>query len=386
MIIQPPSLAALTWTGAAAGAVADSWRVGQVLIARPAGLDAQGQQVLKIGATSVTTSALGERLPPEFQVRVLSLGAQPVLEALIRPPAADVLKQALYARVPQQAGYAHLLADLQVLAQRRFIRHLPAGVRESLARLEQAIGQPADLVHPDRLRQAIEQSGVFLEARLLAGAPEGGEMEDWKAALLRLQASLAGAPAPRLRPANAPAAPPPLAQGGVVPQDRALAPLVLADEAQAVWDLLGQLKGDVHAALARLEVAQLEAAKAQAWMIEIPIRHADGHDVMQLRIGREPAEEATSGDPETVHPWTLGFAMAWPQAGAIQGELRLKGAQLDVRLWAEHHRTTQAIEAQFTPLRQRLASLGLTLNQLSCHTGLPQPTGPSSAVFLRATA
>lgn len=387
MIITPPSLAALTWTGAAAGTASETWRVGQTLIARPAGLNAQGQQVLRIGAMSVTTDPLSEGLPPEFQVRVLALGQQPVLEALIRSTPSDTLQQALYERVPQQGGYGALLADLQVLSQRRFIRHLPADVREALASLEQEIGQPDDLVQPDRLRQVIERSGLFLESRLLAAPSDQSEMPDWKAALLRLEAALARTPSLRSRGPGASTVPPPLSQRGLVPQDRAVLPGLLAgDDAQAVWGLLAQLKGDVHAALARVEVAQLEATTAQAWMIEIPIQHADGHDVMQLRIVHEASEDPAAADPEAARPWTLGFAMGWPHWGHVQGELKLRGMTLDVHLWAEHHRTTQALESQFTPLRQRLASLGLSLNQLSCHTGLPQPTGPSSAVFLRATA
>ncbi|MES1153739.1 MAG: flagellar hook-length control protein FliK, partial [Rhodanobacter sp.] len=70
MIIQPISLAALTWAGAASGTTAQSWRIGTVLSARPLGVSPQGLLVLQIGALTVETEAPGNQLPAQFQVRV----------------------------------------------------------------------------------------------------------------------------------------------------------------------------------------------------------------------------------------------------------------------------------------------------------------------------
>ena len=53
MIIQPTSLAALTWLGAASGTTAESWRIGVVMSARPLGVSEQGKMVLQIGGMAV---------------------------------------------------------------------------------------------------------------------------------------------------------------------------------------------------------------------------------------------------------------------------------------------------------------------------------------------
>jgi len=136
----------------------------------------------------------------------------------------------------------------------------------------------------------------------------------------------------------------------------------------------------VYGALARLEIAQLDAATAQAWMIEIPLQGAHGRDVLQIHL--EHGQDADTGGEN----WTLGFALDLPPLGPLQGELQLRDLRLNVRLWAERSATTERLERQFTPLRQRLAASGLQLDQLSCQTGLPHGQGSSGALLLKATA
>ena len=146
--------------------------------------------------------------------------------------------------------------------------------------------------------------------------------------------------------------------------------------------VLDRLHGDVKAALARVEVAQLEASASplSAWMIEIPLQGEDGRDVLQIQL--EFATDANDGS----QGWTLGFALDLPALGPLQGELQLHEPRLAVRLWAERAETAQRLERQFTPLRRRLAACGVLLDQLICQVGLPQPSGRHSAVLLQATA
>ncbi|AGG90046.1 Flagellar hook-length control protein FliK [Rhodanobacter denitrificans] len=380
LIIQPTSLAALTWAGAASGTSAQSWRIGTVLSARPLGLNPQGLLVLQVGALAVETELPGSQLPAQFQVRVLSLGAQPQLEVL-SPPADPTFQRVLRERLPQQNGYAPLLATLGTLAQRPVLRQLPPDLRAALALLEQSLRTPAEITRGEGLREAVSRSGLFFESRL--ASPHGNlaalAEDDWKGALLRL-AGLLDRRAPAPAPANRSDAAPPMLQRGMQAQPRVPLPLVPADD--GVDPLLDRLHGDVKAALARVEVAQLEAGTSPlpAWMIEIPLQGEGGRDVLQLQL-------EFSADPvDGSHGWTLGFALDLPALGPLQGELQLREPRLTVRLWAERAQTAQRMERQFGPLRQRLAACGVLLDQLSCQVGLPQPPGRHSAVLLQATA
>lgn len=379
MIIQPISLAALTWAGAASGTTAQSWRIGSVLSARPLGTNPQGLMIIQIGALTVEADVAGGQLPAQFQVRVLSLGAQPQLEMLSHP-ADPTFQRALRERLPQQDGYAPLLSTLGALAQRPILRQLPPGLRTALALLEQSLRTPAEITRGEGLREAISRSGMFFESRL---ADAHGNMaalaeDDWKGALLRLAGLLdqrAAAPSTPGRNTTEP----PLLQRGLQPQPRLPLPLLAED---GVDVLLDRLQGDVKASLARVEVAQLEAGANMlpVWMIEIPMQGDDGRDVLQIQL--EQVTDAADGG----HGWTLGFALDLPALGPIQGELQLREPRLSVRLWAERAETAQRLERQFTPLRQRLAACGVLLDQLSCQVGLPQPLGRHSAVLLQATA
>jgi hypothetical protein len=384
VIIQPTSLAAMTWAGAASGTAAESWRVGAVLSARPLGVGEQGRMVLQIGALTVETDPLGIPLPSQFQVRVLAMGAPPLLE-ILGGGADPLVQRALRERLPQQNGYAPLLATLGALAQRPVLRQLPPEVRAALALLDQGVRTPQDITRADGLREAIARSGLFLESQLAQprGHPLPPGEDDWKGALLRLAALLDRQP--RLTaspPASGADTPPPLRQRGLQPQPRAPLALPLGDAPAAddIGQLLGRLRGDVHAALARLEIAQLDAAAAQAWMIEIPLQGVHGHDVLQIHL--EHGQDGETGNGT----WTLGFALDLPPLGPLQGELQLRELRLNVRLWAERSATTERLERQFTPLRQRLAASGLHLDQLSCQTGLPQGHGQPGALLLKATA
>ncbi len=378
MIIQPTSLAALTWAGAAAGTTAQSWRIGSVLSARPLGINPQGLLVLQVGALAVETEVPGSTLPAQFQVRVLSLGAQPRLEVLSGLPDEPTFQRALRELLPQQNGYTPLLATVGALAQRPALRQLPPSLRAALAMLEHTMPTSADVTSGEGLRQALARSGLFLEHQLARGPANLATLvdDDWKAALLRLVNVLDQRPGPP--PAgNRNDTPPPLLQRGLQAQGRVALPLLLGGD---VAPLVDRLHSDVKAALARLEVAQLEAGTAAAWMIELPLQSDDGTDVLQVQM--EYGTDVQDGRAG----WTLGFALDLPALGPLQGELQLHEPRLSVRLWAERATTAQALERQFSALRQRLAACGVLLDQLSCQVGMPQPHSRHSAVLLQATA
>jgi len=375
VIIQPTSVAALTWIGAAAGASSEGWRIGNVLSARPLGVNDQGLLVLQIGALTVEAEAPGTKLPPQFQVRVLSVGAQPQLEILAPDARLDsTVSQALRERLPQQNGYAPLLATVGALSQWSIAKQLPPYLRSALALLEHSMSTPRELATPEGVRQAVNRSGLFLEAQL-AQAPATDATtahDDMKGALLRLVAILKGQA--MLGESSDEEVDPPLLYRGVAPQGRLPLPLELASTTEAT-DLLPRLYTDVQAALARLEVAQLQASPHH-WIVEIPVQDAEGADVLQLSLKHEAEAE---------HGWTMGFSLDLPTLGPIVGELQLRGLRLSVRLWAQLRDTVDVLEAHFENLRQRVDATGLFLDQLSCQFGLPHAGNSMSAVFLKAT-
>ncbi|MDR6936781.1 flagellar hook-length control protein FliK [Luteibacter sp. 3190] len=384
MIIQPTSLAAQLWAGAAAGttAAADSWRVGTLLSARIMGQTDIGKLLLDIGGMTVEADAPGGQLPQQFQVRVLTQGAQPQLEIVPGNTDERVAMQGLRERLPLQNGYAPLLGVLAALGRRPVARMLPAPLRAALATLEAAISKPSDVSSPLGMKEAIAKSGAFLEAHLAEPKHETPAADDFKAALLALRRALADIPTGRpgtqlARPASD--TPPPLVQRALVAQPRAPELSLGDDDIEAV---VGQLRTDTRAALSRVEIAQLEShPQAGVWMIEVPLAAGRGYDVLQIRI-----EEGQPLPGDTEGPWTVGFAIDPPSLGAVQGEIQLRVPRVSVRLWAQRPETVAHLENAFVVLRRLLEKSGLILDHFSCMHGLPTPSSAYSAVLLEARA
>lgn len=172
VIIQPTSIAAQVWAGAAASSVGEALRLGAVMQAQLLGLNDEGLLVLQIAGMTVEADATSVPLPSQFTVRVASNGPLPQLEVVLDAANDEVLMQALRDRLPQQAGYAPLLGTLDALSRRPASRNLPPELRAALANLEQAIPTSDELSVPDKLQQAIARSGLFFESTLLDEARE----------------------------------------------------------------------------------------------------------------------------------------------------------------------------------------------------------------------
>lgn len=391
MIIQPTSLAAQLWAGAAAGTTAattQTWAVGTLLSARLLAQIDVAKVLLDIGGVAVEADAPGTSLPQQFQVRVMTQGPQPQMEVVLGNTDERVAMQGLRERLPQQNGYSQLLGVLSALARRPVARVLPEPLRTALATLEAAIAKPDDLGTPDGMKQAIARSGAFLEAKLAEAKNEAPATDDFKAALLNLRRALTDIPQTRQAMIQAPSrpftdTPPPLAQRALVAQPRAQELLAEEENADALADgLVSHLRTDVRAALSRVEIGQLESQPhAGLWMIEIPLTGVRGYDVLQLRI--EEGKPAP-GEPEGM--WTVGFAIDPPTLGAVQGEIQLRASRVSVRLWAQYPETVSRLENEFTTLRRVLEKSGLQLDHFGCMHGLPVPTSAYSAVLLEARA
>lgn len=216
MSVPPIQLAALDWAAAAAGTMARPWPVGSVVSGRVLELQEGTRLILQINGLKVETEQPFDVLVPHnFQARVLSAGAQPILELLGSPGKASPAAAALRARLPSQGGLQPLLADLRALAGAPTARLLPEPVRTALARLEASITDRHDILDPDVLRDTVQRAGAQLEHELVEQAGASSRMPatridyDFKASLQRLSQALRQLPqAQPAAEANADAPPP----------------------------------------------------------------------------------------------------------------------------------------------------------------------------------
>ncbi|BCX89221.1 hypothetical protein MIN45_P1591 [Methylomarinovum tepidoasis] len=130
----------------------------------------QARVLAQTGPNQVMLEMLGSRviadtqipLPAgkQVQLEVVQGGQQPQLRALPPPSGGDAPAQLLRNVLPQQRPLAQSLPPLLQLADDPWI---PEPVRRQLEQLRQALPRQAELVSPDRLRQAIRRSGLFAD-------------------------------------------------------------------------------------------------------------------------------------------------------------------------------------------------------------------------------
>jgi hypothetical protein len=285
---------------------------------------------------------------------------------------------------------------------------LQASIQQLLADLPDI----EQMSNPRVVAQAINASGLFMEAKLMSGLNPMA-MPDMKANLMQLIAQLLpGLPANASYDAAAASnmltrtmpgvlrsalgtmglvAPPPL-------------PIHFPLPSRAVKggkeDDLEILLKFAAAAVSRVQshqLASLEQTRINAdgnqqttWQLEIPMR--SGHEIvpMQVKVQREDTpEKENNKDKDDNEPkeardklWKIDLAFDLSPLGALQVQAQLLRGKLSSQLWAERADSAELINSELTYLRERLIAAGLEVGELACSQGVP-PQGPRTTLQQR---
>lgn len=312
-----------------------------------------------------------------------------------------VLGQQLAAQHNRQASLEGLLKGLQGLAGKA---ELSGELRSGIERLLGALPDSTQLSTAKGLAQALEGSGVLLEAKLLQGQT-AALPQDLKANLLRLIAQLlpqlpgGAATLAGLQGAMGQALPALARQmlGGLSPagaaRQQALGfplPSRLLQNLDGEADLETLLKL-AAAAVSRLQTHQLSSlAQTQVdangnllttWQLELPMRHQQELIPLQIKLQREDSGKADKPEhKETL--WRVELAFDLDHLGPLQVRAQLLRGSLSSQLWAERADTANLIGAELGNLRERLQAAGLEVGELACSQGLP-PQGPKTTLEQR---
>ncbi|MHB2246902.1 flagellar hook-length control protein FliK [Pseudomonas fitomaticsae] len=309
------------------------------------------------------------------------------------------VSQQLVSQQSRQGSLDGLLKMLQSLppATDQTSQDLRAAVDKLLANLPDV----QQLSTPKGLAQALANSGVFLETKLLTGqnptlAP------DMKADLLKLIAQLTPG-LPGNTNLNAIIAANTLAQALPSFVRNALGMLgqVSAKPVPSSFPLPDRLlqslegEGDLEhllrlaaAAVSRLQSHQLSSLEQtgvtddgrllSTWQLEIPMRNMQDIVPLQVKFQREEApekQEANEQRRDEREPkqqlWRVDLAFDMEPLGPMQIQAQLISGSLSSQLWAERPYTASLIESNLTALRQRLLDSGLNVGDLDCHLGTP---------------
>lgn len=307
------------------------------------------------------------------------------------------LTQQLTTQQARQSSLQGLLGALQTLADSE---QLPAEVRNSTAKLLSALPDIRQLSDAKGVAQALSDSGVFLESRLLGGQTQA-LAPDLKAQLFRLVAQIL----PGLPSTASPFDPSAvsttvaLVLPGFVRSALGMLDQVSAKAQSESFPLPSRLlqarehEGNLEhllklaaGAVSRVQSHQL-ASLAQTgntqegylqttWQLEIPLRTPNEFVPLQVKLQREetprhpPESNAEKRDPKE-QLWRVELAFDLYPLGPLQVQAQLVRGSLSSQLWAEDPATARLVDSQLGVLRERLIASGLSVAELNCHHGTP---------------
>jgi hypothetical protein len=307
--------------------------------------------------------------------------------------------------------------SLDVLIQA--LSNLPASSTAISAPLQASIQQLlADLPdieqmsNPRAVAQAINASGLFMEAKLLGGLNPMA-MPDMKANLMQLiaqllpglpsNASYDAAAASNMLTRTMPGvlrsalgtlglvAPPPL------PIHFPLPSRAVKGGKEDDLEILLKLAAAAVSRVQSHQLGSLEQTRTNAdgtqlttWQLEIPMRNGQDIVPMQVKLQREDApekennEEKDDSEPKAAQEklWKIELAFDLAPLGALQVQAQLLRGSLSSQLWAERADSAELISQELGYLRERLIASGLEVGELECSHGAP-PQGPRTTLQQR---
>ncbi|KAA0984621.1 flagellar hook-length control protein FliK [Pseudomonas sp. ANT_J28] len=310
--------------------------------------------------------------------------------------------------VSQQSRQGSLDGLLKLLQNLPSSNQTSSDLRAAVDKLLAGLPDVQQLSTPKGLAQALANSGLFLEAKLLSGqnptlAP------DMKGDLLKLIAQLT----PANTHLNAIIAANTLAQAmpNFVRSALGMLGQVSAKPQPTSFPLPERLlqsmdgEGDLEhllrlaaAAVSRLQSHQLSSLEQtgvtddgrlmSTWQLEIPMRNLQDIVPLQVKFQREEApekeqqNERRDGREPKQQLWRVDLAFDMEPLGPLQIQAQLIKGSLSSQLWAERPYTANLIESHLAELRQRLLASGLNVGDLDCHLGTP-PQGPQTRLEQR---
>lgn len=358
----------------------------------PGSTPASGTASPSVQSGSTTTEILK---PTDAEVR-----AQP------RPTVAPVPKSLLATAISQTLPIAQPLKNLLNTADAttKVITNTPPATASSVpipvTELRSLLGRISQHaldvtnVKPDLLRQAMNNSGLFYERRMVAEYLPGRERDaaasplserDLKGLLIQLTQWAAGQTAI-----------PPTA-GGQASSDT-LAQLMMSlarlwtprqtptkgdvtprQLSQAVQEMAEKSLAQIQLQQFRTLSSQLPDSSAPAqWHMDIPLKLPDayGNLYLQLFEQRLTQEEKKSGRKNKSRKnasgrWRVFLELELDDMGSLAAEISVQDKNVEATLWSGNHELRQRVHAQLENLRGDLQRQGIEVTDLRCSANPP---------------
>jgi hypothetical protein len=356
---------AVTLTNSSQGHI--SIRIGEIVINASTNITLQQNTHLSLEVVQIQPHLLLRLIPSSAG----SAASRPLQDAMIR-------------LLPQQSGIAGVFAELIHKAMMSGKPHEQNSTRSLINTLINTLPTRTMLIHAEGIRQAILQSGLFLESRLARSDARSRRdiTRDTKAALLRIRYSIGqdlmeitsdDSMLNNLASDLQNTALPPRRKGLPLAQPR-VPFCISADNGDTVDDSRG-LYSRIQGAIARLGLFQLNTAEnffggEYLWQLEIPVKHTQAVETVSISIENEQIDQLH----EDRNTWVVNLALDLPQLGPVQVRISQYRQGISSCFWSDSPITLSLIESRLEQLRKNLEQHGVETLNLSCQHGQPETT------------
>jgi hypothetical protein len=313
------------------------------------------------------------------------------------PVPADPVADAIVALAAQQNGLGPLLANVVTVLQ---AANLPTSVRVALMQLL-TLRPSLERLSPELLRQAVERSGIFLEARLAQTGDIGAP--DLRMALLSLREALRSwleqplpEPVTNFQPVPPPVPeplgpPPPYRDAPMTAQAQAQASLAASTPPREIAHVLLTQADSTLARQTLLQAASLPDRTGTSspgsirWNLEIPFLLPQGTAVAQLEIARDGRHAPAEGLQAS---WRVRFTIDIEPIGPVHAHIAVSGARTAVNIWVERQASAVTLGENVSSLADGLRGEALEPGNIVVRAGSPprqQQPRPSGRFLDRAS-
>jgi len=168
-----------------------NWKPGQIVQANVVSNVVDGLVNLRIGATLLTAQVKANlEIGQKLTLEVIKLGDKPVLQLIAENKIQNQIEAAIRTVLPKQQNHAQLLSNLVEGLSKNQLTRFPEQIQSVIKRLYQSLPDLNALRSANGVKNAINNSGLFLEAKLAQQTVSTAFNQDFKANLLRLYRAL----------------------------------------------------------------------------------------------------------------------------------------------------------------------------------------------------
>jgi len=332
-----------------------------------------------IRAQTPTELAVGQTL----KLEVVKVAAIPELKMispqLATQPETVTVIQALRQFLPKQENLTDFAVALRQIANLTAASGKADTVSTAINAVLGTLPSKDDLVSAEGVKQAISNSGGFLEAKLANQLPPQGDL---KGHLLTLANALQNVQADQNDKSN-------VLNTAVAPTVD-LKQLTNSGQSERLPEAISQtiekdnaLLNKTEGAIARIVVDQLASIpkpdeQQTIWQIQIPYTHGQHTDTVQLAISRENKPNKGSEKPN----WSVELELNPPGLGKLHSRISLVNDKIDTYFWSEQHAITALVQDNLALLADSYTQAGLAVGNLNALEGAATHTKSSDSPIL----